>query len=428
MLRNLDQRLRSVKLKFYLPEVFILLFAFLTRFVRLGNPPNFIFDEVYHAFTAQQMFKGNHAAWEWWNTPPTGFAYEWTHPPIAKEFMVLAIYIYGDNAFAWRFFSAVFGVGSIVLVYFIARVLFKDRKVAIFSSLALSLDGLFLTMSRIAMNDSYFLFFALLAILLFLKKRKLLMAIFLGLAIASKWTGIFAIVIIFIVSFFKYAFSKKEVGILKFIFQQYIYLFLIPLLIYLVSYLPFFLGKHSPPYANWSNLQTFIELQRQMWWYHTSLKATHSYQSTPIQWIFDLRPVWLFVNYQKNSIANIYTLGNPLFMWFGLVSVVFLVWEFIKKQSFNIGIILIFYLGFFIPWIFSPRIMFNYHYLPSVPFLAIAIGFVLNRLLKVPNGKILVFAFFLLLFFLFFYFYPLWVAIYIPKGLYNSYFWFSSWK
>ena len=83
----------------WLPEIIIFAFAFFTRLLRLNVPSTYMFDEVYHAFTAEQMFKGNPAAWEWWNTPPKGFAYEWTHPPLAKEFMVIAMSIFGDNAF-----------------------------------------------------------------------------------------------------------------------------------------------------------------------------------------------------------------------------------------------------------------------------------------------------------------------------------------
>ena len=128
MLKRVKQSLRSNELKHFSPEILVFLFALLTRFIRLGEPPTHFFDEVYHAFTAQEMFRGNSAVWEWWNTPPTGFAFEWTHPPLAKEFMVLGIYIFGDNAFAWRFFSAFFGAGIIILIYFITLTLFSQQQ------------------------------------------------------------------------------------------------------------------------------------------------------------------------------------------------------------------------------------------------------------------------------------------------------------
>ncbi len=260
------------------------------------------------------------------------------------------------------------------------------------------------------------------------------MSLALGLSIASKWTGLFGIVIMAIIYLGQLAlkFKKKNTDKrkpLKSLIATPLFFLIIPLLVYLAVYLPFFARSHTPPGNKSSvfNVETFIGLQQQMYWYHTNLKATHSYQSTPVQWIFDLRPVWLYVDYQKNSIANIYTLGNPLFMWFGLISIVFLFWKFIKIQAFNVGVVLLFYFGFFIPWIHSPRIMFNYHYLPAVPFLSIAIGITLNQIIKEKKTAFVIF-FFLTLLALFIYFYPLWTGIYIPRDLYNSYFWFNSWK
>jgi len=165
-----------------------------------------------------------------------------------------------------------------------------------------------------------------------------------------------------------------------------------------------------------------------MFWYHTNLKAAHTYQSTPKDWLFNLRPVWLFVNYKGGSIASIYTLGNPLFMWAGLLSIFFLTYRFVQKKVFNIGVVLLSYFGFFLPWVFSPRIMFNYHYLASSAFLAIALGFGLNELNKLKNGKILLITCLLLLVTLFIYFYPLWTGIYVPKDFYEHYFWLKSWR
>ena len=438
----------------YILEIVIFTFAFLTRFIRLGIPKNYVFDEVYHAFTAEQMLRGNPAAWEWWNTPPKGFAYEWTHPPLAKEFMVVAMSIFGDNPFAWRFFSALFGFGVIVLIYFIALKLFKNRLIALFAAFAASMDGLLLVMSRIGMNDMYFLFFILFAFLLFLHNRKLLMGIALGLSVASKWTGLFGIGIIGIIYLVQLALKFKKKNeirkTLKSLIATPLFFLIIPLLVYLAVYLPFFTGKHTPPSNKPSvfNVETFIGLQQQMYWYHTNLRATHPYQSIPSQWIFDLRPVWIYVDYKDNTIANIYNLGNPLFMWFGLVSVIFLLLELfrrlfdslggkqIKKDTLAIFTVLIGYLGFFLPWVHSPRIMFYYHYLPAVPFLAIATGYVLNKLWDERTGKIFVMIFLFLLFVLFAYFLPLYTAIHIPRCVapqgcvswYDSYFWFSSWK
>lgn len=425
--------LEKIKEHQVLPEAIIFGFAFLARFIRLGYPHNFIFDEVYHAFTAQEMLKGNPAAWEWWNTPPPGVAYEWTHPPLAKEFMEIGMLIFGNNAFGWRFFSAIFGFGIIVLIYFIARKLFNNRLIGLLAAFTASLDGLLLTMSRIAMNDSYFVFFSLLALVCLLYNKKLFMSVALGLALASKWTGFFGIAIAGILLLTMLLIQLKNNVITKKRFAvelilSPLYLIIIPLAIYIGSYTPFFLGHHSPPDEHKTNWQTFIGLQQQMWWYHTGLKATHDYQSKPWQWVFDLRPVWFYVDYKETTIANIYNLGNPLYMWFGAVSILFVVWDFILKRSMSLATIIVGYFGFFLPWVDSPRIMFFYHYTPAVPFLALAIGYVLHEFLQDKFGRNFVAVFCILLFGLFLYFYPLWTAIHVPKEFYNTYFWFKSWK
>lgn len=408
----------------FFPEIIIFLFALSTRFVNLNYPKSHMFDEVYHAFTAQRISLGDPKAWEWWNTPPSGFAYEWTHPPLAKEFMAIAISIFGDSSFAWRFFSALFGTLAIVVIYFIARKLF-NRKIAVLSIFVASLDGLLLVMSRIAMNDSYFLFFSLLALFFFLVNRKFLMGLSLGLAIASKWTGFF--VIAFLAIFYIFRIMKENLKGFE-ILKMSLFLFVIPLLIYLLSYVPFFLQKHSPPYSNFSNTKSFVELQKQMYWYHTNLRATHPYQSRPQDWVLNLKPVWIFTESRNNLVSNIYALGNPLFMLGGLVSIVILIYGYLKKRRFNLFFVLLSYFFFFIPWIFSPRIMFNYHYLLSSAFLAIAQGVVLFKFLENKSLKSITFFYLIAISFLFFYFYPLWTGVFVDKSLYDSYFWLKSWR
>jgi dolichyl-phosphate-mannose--protein O-mannosyl transferase len=80
------------------------------------------------------------------------------------------------------------------------------------------------------------------------------------------------------------------------------------------------------------------------------------------------------------------------------------------------------YLAFFVPWIASPRIMFLYHYLPSIPFLTIAAGYLLRK-----NPRITL-PFFVLAFVIFLYFYPHYTGLKIPVWLDNSYYWLESWR
>jgi dolichyl-phosphate-mannose--protein O-mannosyl transferase len=76
----------------------------------------------------------------------------------------------------------------------------------------------------------------------------------------------------------------------------------------------------------------------------------------------------------------------------------------------------------FVPWAASPRIMFLYHYLPAIPFLSIATGYVLRRSPKLILG------YFIAGSLLFVYFYPHWAGLTIPLWLDKSYYWISSWR
>jgi predicted membrane-bound dolichyl-phosphate-mannose-protein mannosyltransferase len=383
----------------------LLLFALMTRLVELGSPKTEYFDEVYHAFTARQILHANPKAWEWWNTPPEGFAYEWTHPPLAKLGMVLGMKIFGENAFGWRIPGALLGVGSVVLVMLIAQLLFKDNFLVFLAGAVFSLDGLPLVMSRVGMNDSYLLFFTLLAIYLFGKQKDFASALAFGLALASKWSAVWAVPVLFVLWLKRK--QKFRLGILWF--------FVLPLGVYLLSYLPMFLSGHD--------LTTWWEMQKQMWWYHTNLKATHPYTSSWWEWPFLARPIYLYTSEETRGwVARIYAMGHPLVFWFGIISVATGAIQAFLERNKNLALVVFAYLVFFVPWAASPRIMFLYHYLPPLPFLAIASGCFLRRYPK-PAFWLLGIGF---LFFI--YFFPHWAGLKIPLWLDQSYYWFSSWR
>ena len=397
----------------------IIAFAFLIRIVNLSHPGRHMFDEVYHAFTAGEMLKGNVAAWEWWNKPPEGFAYEWTHPPLAKLLMVFFMMIFGSSSFGWRVGSVFFGLGSIVLTYLLAKALFRSEKMALFSSFLLSLDGLFLVMSRIGMADSYFLFFCLLTIYLAVIEKNLLSGIALGLAVATKWTGVYLLPVLVLIYIYNLYQKRRNsfFDLKNWLLFTGNYL-LIPVMVYFLVYTPFFLGH---PFSK------FIELQKQMWWYHTKLRATHAYQSAAYTWPILWRPVWIYVKYGERTIENIYALGNPVIFWSGLVAIPYLFLKTIKKRYFNLLLLLLLYFSFWLPWTFSPRIMFLYHYLPAVPFLCMAIAWVLEKMMK-RNLKMLVLGYLLLVVLVFVFFYPHLTGISVPLWLNRLYYWFPSWK
>jgi hypothetical protein len=73
-----------------------MLVAAVFRLPRLGRPAEEVFDEVYHAKTAQQYLDG---------VPPT----EWVHPPTAKLLIAVPVYFFGYKPWAWRLAPALRG-------------------------------------------------------------------------------------------------------------------------------------------------------------------------------------------------------------------------------------------------------------------------------------------------------------------------------
>lgn len=405
----------------------ILLFvSFIFRINHLATPSSYIFDEVYHVVTARAYSQNNPDAYNPFSAPPEpNTAFEWLHPPLAKLIQASSINLLGDSSFAWRFPSAIFGTLSIVALYYFALTLFKKPKLALLSATLFSLDGLQLTMSRITMNDIFVTTFIILSLTFFYKaigsedrKHLFLTGLFTGLALATKWSALF-LYPIYTIFLIRSVLAKWQgqtlMDSIKKISIFFIYLLIVPILIYFLSYTQFFLLGYS--------LKDFIDLHKQIYWYQTGLTATHGYQSIAWQWPLLIKPVWFHVQYTKNHIANIYNLGNPAIFWGGLLAV----GSELKRcsepsvKSPNLFLLLS-YLLLFLPWLLSPRILFFHHFLPALPFLCLIIA------KTIYPYKSLILSYLLLTILLFLFFYPLNIGIPLPNNLVKFWFWLPSWK
>lgn len=389
------------------PKTILLLILLSTAFLRLYRldyPKNYVFDEVYHAFTAKEYLNGNKEAWNPWGKPPPGVAYEWTHPPLAKQIMAGSMLVlHNTDSWAWRLPGSLLGILSVFLVYLLGKVLFKNERISLMAAFIFSLDGLTFVQSRTGMNDIYYVTFVLISLLFFLNKKTFLSAIFLGLALCSKWAAIYLILI-----YFPFLLYQRRV-------KDLIFFILVPFGMYILSYTHYFLMGYK-----WND---FIQLQNQMWWYHTNLKATHAYSSPWWSWPLNLYPVWYFVDYQKDSIANIFASGNPVVFWLGSTSIVFTAFQAVKKRSINLLLIVLGFTVFWLPWALSPRIMFLYHFSPSVPFLSISLAYQLNNLSMInKRGRLIAISCLVLIVLCFILIYPFLTAIHIPKNLVGLFF------
>ncbi len=360
----------------------IVLFALTMRIIRLDKPETRVFDEVYHAYTAEQWAQGNTDPWRWdTSAPDKDCAYEWTHPPLAKLIMSASIRLFGVNAFAWRLPSAIAGTICILLIYALGKKLFASQTIAILAAAFMSLDALPLVLSRIAMNDMYCVMFVLAGAFACLHRRHFASAALIGCAIACKWTGLFALPLIAVIHFQYFGESIRERPLrwaLTIVGQG-----LLVAIIYVGSYAPFFRAGNSP--------SDFVELQRRMWGYHVGGDLTHDGASKAWQWPLGDGTLWFYSKSfdhepsREDGIvippkrANIYAMGNLMIWWAGLGAAAFCVLRTIRHPKSPLTIAVFGYLAFWVPWVASPRIMFIYHYFPALPFLYLLLAWSLVK-------------------------------------------------
>ena len=413
--------------------VVLSVFSLALRAYRLTEPNHYYFDEVYHAVTAKAYADNNPAPYNPFSPPPKeGTAYDWLHPPLAKLIQAGSIKIFGDVPLGWRLPSLIFGTAIIPATFVLAYILFGPIT-AVFASSVIAFENLTFVMSRITMNDVFLVFFVLLSFIfasLYVKERKLglllLTSFFLGLALTSKWTSIYAILVIFGYIFW-FDIRKNEFNL------KTLFLLVLPAFIYLLSYSQFWLQGHS--------IRQFIDLHKQIWWYQNTRNLKHSYATTPLHcvpegldgprtwcpWILDAKGVYFSYEPYGESAGYIYALGNPLIFWAGIIAVSYLLGKFVEERRKEYALILLGYFIFWVPWIFAPRILFLYHYLPSIPFLSIALGFSLAKLFRTKLAflSIVILGIFILAFF---YFYPISSGYPIEISAIDKYMWLKTWR
>jgi len=158
----------------------LLCLGVLWRLVDLDYPRTFSFDE-HHFVSNARNYIAHHADWN-------------DHPPLGKLVLVPAMLMFGDRGLGWRLSSALFGLAMIVLAGISAAKIFDNRRVGLITAAFLAIDGFFISYARTALIDNPLTAFIYAALALMLWARSLRWfagaALCVGLAVASKWTGV----------------------------------------------------------------------------------------------------------------------------------------------------------------------------------------------------------------------------------------------
>jgi C-terminal four TMM region of protein-O-mannosyltransferase/Dolichyl-phosphate-mannose-protein mannosyltransferase len=175
---------------------------------------------------------------------------------------------------------------------------------------------------------------------------------------------------------------------------------LIPLLVYIASYIPWAQPWHAegprlaagwPIIGTWPpghDGQAFTDLQVSMYDYHNNLRATHAASSPWWAWPLDLKPVWFYSQGLANgTYAYIYDAGNLVLFWLAIPAVAWAAWTAWARRSLALTLPVVMLLALWLPWARIDRATFQYHVFTSLPFAFICLAYLLAELWHGPSRR-----------------------------------------
>jgi dolichyl-phosphate-mannose-protein mannosyltransferase len=504
----------------WLGPIAVALFAAFLRFDRLAIPRAVVFDETYYAKDALALIK---YGWEH-NTIKNADAtllapgtdtrnpQIWSdgasfvaHPPAGKWLIGIGEWIFGATPFGWRFMAALCGSLSVLILARIARRMTGSTLLGCAAGLLLALDGLHLVTSRTALLDIFVMFWILCAFGCLVVDRdrsrarlaekvtesgigraglagaggpgavggldaiygpfllhgwRIGAAVCLGLACATKWTGIYYVVAFGLLALAWDMGARRAARVpsphLGALVRE------LPLLVaggavIVVTYLASWWGwifksggwGRGTISGNllWRPVEALPDLwqyHREMWNFHINLESKHPYQSWPWDWPILRRPVAFYYTEPRDACGaskcskEILGIGTPAIWWAAVLALVVMAFIWLYYRDWRAGAILVGYAAGWLPWFWPAldnRTMFLFYATPMLPFMVLAIVLCLGMIIgpaRDPGprrllGSAIAGAYMLLVIANFFYFYPVLAAKVIPYEQWQQIVRFKGW-
>lgn len=357
------------------------LLAFALRAAALGSQP-LIGDDVSVGRTARNFVEMG------WPEPTM-----WNHPRLRDLLVYGSLDLLGEGPWGLKAWSVLLGTLSVPATSLLVLRLTGSAPAAGVAGLLLAIDPLHLDFSRQAINDVYLAFLpvaSVVALLLYRTARRPAWlagsGLLLGLAIASKWSAVFpvaAAAAVVLAQSWREAGDRRARAAEAAAFVAC--LVLLPLAVYLVTFLPWFGRGHD--------LAEWLRLQQAM----ASETATHTgYAGTKLPgypgeivgaWRWFLAPVW-YVDYLPPMPGRdvppvglfLSGAGNPL-AWLGtLPAATWAAWCWHRHRDAGAGWLLFLFLAAYLPFVVVPRPIWTNSSLAVLPFALALVGWAAARL------------------------------------------------
>lgn len=440
----------------------VALVAGLLRFWQLGSPKAVIFDETYYAKDAWALVnQGYEGSWPKdvdkaiLANPdavaiPSDPGYV-VHPPVGKWIIGLGEQMFGFTPFGWRFMVFVLGTLSVLMLCRIGRRLFRSTFLGCLAGALMAVDGLHFVMSRTALLDQVLMFFVLAAfgcllvdrdrarrrladalpvdaegvlhpdpaiaatLRLGLRPWRIAAAVMLGLAIGTKWNGLYFLAAFGLMTLLWDVGARKTAGAVR-PYTAVLRRDLLPALVglpvavatYVASWSGWILtdkgyfrdwaateGRDSP----WSAVlpdwwRSLWHYETEVYSFHVNLTSGHTYESNPWSWIVLGRPVSYFyedpaagtagcpVTATDKCAREVLAIGTPVLWWIACFAVVYVLWRWAFRRDWRAGAIACGIAAGWLPWfLYQERTIFLFYAVVFVPFLCLAVAMLLGTII-----------------------------------------------
>ena len=436
--------------------------AAVLRFTGLGSPHVFSFDETYYAKDALSLLRYGYEQETVANANDlilsgnshvfTGNASYIVHPPIGKWVIALGEWVFGATPFGWRVMPAIVGTLLVLMLARIVRRMTRSTLLGCIAGLLLALDGLSIVLSRSALLDGTLTFFILAAFgslvidrdkmraamadwaderdgappeassarnlgpKLGLRPWRLLAGVLLGLACATKWSGIWFLVAFGAMTVLWDLGARKAAGartpyvatLARDAWGAFLSLVPVTFVVYSVTWIPWlltfshqkrtwYLGRRGPSFLP-DNVRALLDYHSQMLRFHTTLDTPHPYAAKAIGWLIQVRPTAFWSIQLKSGqqgcqaascTREITSLGTPVLWWAATVALVWMLWRWIGARDWRAGAVLGAVAAGWLPWVilYSHRTIFTFYEVAFAPFMVMALTFAIGAIIGTRDAS-----------------------------------------
>jgi dolichyl-phosphate-mannose-protein mannosyltransferase len=458
------------RLRGWITTIVLTVLGGLTRLWNVGSATDNgtpLFDEKYYAVQAAEVARNNGVE----DNQAYGVV---VHPPFGKQLIALGENLLGYTPTGWRIASVVAGTIVVLLTVRVVRRMTRSTLLGAIGGVLIICDGVSYVMARSALLDVFQQVFVLAAFACLIADRDQTRArldasgfdaflpvasgpdskrvwarwgdvagialgarwwrfgcgLFMGLALAVKYNGVYWIAAFGLLSVVWDITARREIGVRRPVVAalrrdvapSLWSLVVIPFTVYIASWWAWFFSEDGfprhdffadPSHAGeWSNVHGLMHTIASWWhnslwqWtfkmldFHSNLVTPsnpaqrHPWESKPWTWPIGTRPV-LFYSTDKQTgcgagrsdcVERIFLLGTPALWWISLFVCAWALWRCLARTDWRYAAVLVGYGADYIPWFFNlDRQMYFFYSTPLAPFLIIGITLVLGDILGRPK-------------------------------------------